>query len=521
MADEEVRQPPRCTSPLTYSPQHKPVESMGQPQYPQWHTDRVAELKETLVELASCYLSDDVPTSISPNSFLQNQPYVNQEPDVSHLPDIGIGNTAGSLTLGQDDCHSEVNPMIRNNHRQDLSSQVPVNSIMESTTPTSSQIASGSYHRAYSKSILCMCRRSPKFAQLTDAILAERQYLGNSPRNKLCKPIHLHVEGNLSWATFWWTANEIFEGRRILCFARERNSLRVLLRFKYIQPEEWAPDMIAVSCIFDRSTQKYYVTTTDCINLLEFVFDRKLSIEEKNRIRRNLQVFKPMTISEHNLDHGDFFRLIMGFRPPRPRNIMREIKVIPWNMLEEALKKIVSKYCLVYRSPLYDEKAAYLHLEGDLASAVQRWTTEEVLEGRRILWFTREQHDFEIILRFRPIKIEEWAPGMATISCILYRSKQCFYFTTADYINFLEFILNRKLDIEEKNRTRRNLDIFNPMTISRQNPDHGDFFSLIMNFPPPRPRNIVREIKVIPWNMLEEALDKIVSRKSLIYDEKV
>lgn len=70
----------------------------------------------------------------------------------------------------------------------------------------------------------------------------------------------------------------------------------------------------------------------------------RFTVEEKNRIRRNLEGYKPLTVSKAKSDSEEFFKLIMGFGAPKPRNIEKDVKVFPWKILGPALKKIISKY---------------------------------------------------------------------------------------------------------------------------------------------------------------------------------
>lgn len=156
----------------------------------------------------------------------------------------------------------------------------------------------------------------------------------------------LVIDGNLNSIAANWTHQEEVSGRRIVWFTRYQEGPEVRLRFRVIQPDEWTSEMTAISCIFERKKRMHYVTSVDCITLLELIIDQKFSVEEKNRIRRNLEVCKPTTISKNKPELAQFFSLIMSFAPPRPRNIEKDVKVFPWSMLEGALKKIVSKYSL-------------------------------------------------------------------------------------------------------------------------------------------------------------------------------
>lgn len=87
-----------------------------------------------------------------------------------------------------------------------------------------------------------------------------------------------------------------------------------------------------------------YVTSVDAIYLLEALVGTRFTVEEKNRIRRNLEGFRPITVSKAKPGSEDFFKLIMNFPNPKPRNIEKDVKVFPWEILGPALKKIIGKY---------------------------------------------------------------------------------------------------------------------------------------------------------------------------------
>ncbi|CAO3596343.1 unnamed protein product [Absidia cylindrospora] len=99
-----------------------------------------------------------------------------------------------------------------------------------------------------------------------------------------------------------------------------------------------------VSCIYWPEKNDWFITSVDCIHLLEHLMDLKFSVEEKNRVRRNLEGFRPLTVSKSKTDSADFFKLVMSFPNPKPRNIEKDLKVFPWNTLPYALKKIITKY---------------------------------------------------------------------------------------------------------------------------------------------------------------------------------
>ena len=93
-----------------------------------------------------------------------------------------------------------------------------------------------------------------------------------------------------------------------------------------------------------------YVTSVDTILLLEALVAARFTVEEKNRIRRNLEGFKPDTVSKAKPETEEFFKVIMGFPNPKPRNIEKDVKVFPWKVLQIALQKIISKYSASYAS---------------------------------------------------------------------------------------------------------------------------------------------------------------------------
>lgn len=57
-----------------------------------------------------------------------------------------------------------------------------------------------------------------------------------------------------------------------------------------------------------------------------------------------MEGFRPITVSKSKPGSEDFFKLIMGFPNPKPRNIEKDVKVFPWDILGQALKKIIGKY---------------------------------------------------------------------------------------------------------------------------------------------------------------------------------
>lgn len=86
-----------------------------------------------------------------------------------------------------------------------------------------------------------------------------------------------------------------------------------------------------------------YVSSVDIIKALELLVnppDRRLSIEEKNRVRRNIDTLRPMTLKKG----AEGLKWIMQLRSPRPITIAKDVKIFKWMHLEQALVKIMKKY---------------------------------------------------------------------------------------------------------------------------------------------------------------------------------
>ncbi|KAI9363092.1 hypothetical protein BD770DRAFT_290847, partial [Pilaira anomala] len=147
-----------------------------------------------------------------------------------------------------------------------------------------------------------------------------------------------------------WTQEEWESQRRLVQFWRRQEGNEVTCRFESFQlPSEKSKlvdtsKIIIVSCIYWKEKNDYFITSVDCIYLLEHLIGVKFTVEEKNRIRRNLEGYKPLTVSKLKPESAEFFKLIMGFPNPKPRNIEKDVKVFPWSILGVALKKIISKY---------------------------------------------------------------------------------------------------------------------------------------------------------------------------------
>lgn len=154
----------------------------------------------------------------------------------------------------------------------------------------------------------------------------------------------LHINGDLNTMVDGWTTEECTAKRRLVKFWRSQNNNNIDAEFEAVPADSSPPKGICVSCIWWENKQECYVTSVDTIYLLESLVAIRFTVEEKNRIRRNLEGLGPITVSKTRSDSEEFFSLIMGFPNPKPRNIEKDVKVFPWRVLHLALKKIIGKY---------------------------------------------------------------------------------------------------------------------------------------------------------------------------------
>ena len=154
----------------------------------------------------------------------------------------------------------------------------------------------------------------------------------------------LKIDGELDRMTSGWSEEEKATKRRLVEFRRSQKGNTITATFKPVTLEQRAPNSICVSCIWWEEKEDCFVTSVDTIQLLESLVGVRFTVEEKNRIRRNLEGFRPLTVAKGKCDSERFFKIVMDFPNPKPRNIEKDVKVFPWKILANALKKIIGKY---------------------------------------------------------------------------------------------------------------------------------------------------------------------------------
>ncbi|EAQ88602.1 hypothetical protein CHGG_05221 [Chaetomium globosum CBS 148.51] len=156
----------------------------------------------------------------------------------------------------------------------------------------------------------------------------------------------LKIAGDLSTMAEGWSQEEWESKRRLVLFRKQQTGSVLTVSFKAVSAAERPPHSICISCIWWEEKQACYVTSVDTIHLLEQLLaaPNRFGVDEKNRIRRNLEGFRPATVSKARSESEEFFKVIMGFGNPKPRNIEKDVKVFHWKDLSGALYKIISKY---------------------------------------------------------------------------------------------------------------------------------------------------------------------------------
>lgn len=257
----------------------------------------------------------------------------------------------GSYPFGDSSTSASASRQIRAPHNMaSYGSSYPPMTHHQTPSPPmhSTRIGSHALSRTVSASAAPIWHRAPTSQQTTAA--SNRMNAGSHSQNFNPYGLYngerakLQIRGDLDSMRLNWTREEKIVNRRLVEFTRACEANVITASFKAVTPEDRNPSLPCISCIYWPSKAEWFVTSVDTIALLEGLVAVKFTVEEKNRIRRNLEGFKPYTVSKAKDECEDVFKLIMGFPNPKPRNIEKDIKIFPWKILGDALKKIIAKY---------------------------------------------------------------------------------------------------------------------------------------------------------------------------------
>jgi hypothetical protein len=191
-------------------------------------------------------------------------------------------------------------------------------------------------------------QQSPSPASTPHAGHPNQQYNAYALYSQKAK---LEIIGDVDSMAQNWSPDEFEARRRLVLFKRSQSGSTITANFQPVSIDDRPQHSICVSCIYWEEKEECFVTSVDTIQLLEQLVAARFTVEEKNRIRRNLEGFRPLTVSKGKADSEEFFKVIMAFPPPKPRNIEKDVKVFHWKDLSSALNKIIGKYVSRHRSP--------------------------------------------------------------------------------------------------------------------------------------------------------------------------
>lgn len=113
-----------------------------------------------------------------------------------------------------------------------------------------------------------------------------------SPGSPQPQRVDLQFVGDLLNLASDWDQTEYAARRRLVRFNRRQVGHVVRISFEPITPQQYRSEDMVISCIFREDAQECFITSVDAIYLLEGFVGVCFSVEEKNRIRRNLEGFK-------------------------------------------------------------------------------------------------------------------------------------------------------------------------------------------------------------------------------------
>ncbi|KAM9921254.1 hypothetical protein OXX59_006639 [Metschnikowia pulcherrima] len=158
-------------------------------------------------------------------------------------------------------------------------------------------------------------------------------------------PIRLNTDESFERVEENWSAQELEHERRLVSLKVTRENFTTFnIKFETVAPDcvdKNSKDLV-ISCIRWAEKDLMVVTSVDILLVLESLVGEPFPVEEKSRIRRNLQFLKPSTVARST--SGRLFNSLMAMENPRPRNIEKDVKVFKWSNFFDALNKVLSKY---------------------------------------------------------------------------------------------------------------------------------------------------------------------------------
>ncbi|KAF8319314.1 hypothetical protein DL93DRAFT_2053649, partial [Clavulina sp. PMI_390] len=151
----------------------------------------------------------------------------------------------------------------------------------------------------------------------------------------------INALGNVST----WSTRELRDRRRFVRLScLQTGSIFELGMAPVKRQEALENDREIINCIaIPGCGDEPYITSVDIIKTMELLINpptKRMTIEEKNRARRNIDTLRPTTLKKGN----ESLHWMWELRSPRPFTISKEVKIFKWSNLEPALTKIMKKY---------------------------------------------------------------------------------------------------------------------------------------------------------------------------------
>lgn len=164
----------------------------------------------------------------------------------------------------------------------------------------------------------------------------------------------LLIPDDLSSMVDRWTPAELGARRRVVVFAHRIQETFQILSFRPLAAGEDPSNSLCVSCIYWAERGDWFVTGLEVVTLLERLLaaPMRFCMEEKNQLRRILDSFGPLDLKREDPDTEGFFRLIMAFPDPKPRNNEATARVFPWSVLARVLQSIIGGCVSLRWNPL-------------------------------------------------------------------------------------------------------------------------------------------------------------------------
>jgi hypothetical protein len=115
------------------------------------------------------------------------------------------------------------------------------------------------------------------------------------------------------------------------------------------------------------------------INLISWMIKKPkwFTVKERNRVRRNLEVFKPRTIRKDGSPGVlEVYKHVTSFLDPKPYNILKEFKVFEWKHVEGMMLEMAKRYEIV-RDPVAEGVVGAGDKLGDVGEEANRILPEE------------------------------------------------------------------------------------------------------------------------------------------------